>query len=983
MGVLARRIANARAQGVARTQGLARTQAQARKALGVDPIVAVRNFSGANYLQTPNAGGGEVGVATGFGNVLMFRLNRLPSALGVLRSSLGSSGWQQIINSNNTLSANYHNGSSFVASSTYQLNASDVGRIHILITRISPTPGLQKLYVDKYSAADITQSGYLNTATAPETLGAYSGGGTPSTSALEVIAELDFRGDPTNAQLDALLDTARTNGDLPLTFTGATVTHHRSAKLDLAKLIDQSMPSNGLTDNITGLSADGLKQPAGGNGLQIVKIDPSLDGRRSLGAQGFSDASHYKSAVGAGLQGSATGFTHAFRVRWDASPAGFQILACAANAAATATWFVRTNGTALTASVNATSTSAYTIAASDLGQWITVHIQYTGSVLRLFVRGAQIGADVAVAWPSVASTQMWVGDLPTAPFSSGSITAIAGGNYIASSAEIQQQVTDTDSTGRLVPVPNKDAHSWDWTADILASGVDAVPATVTDRVGTDNLTRIGPDITVGGKQGLKLLGVGSALTNGLQTVQGGGIQGSASALTVSMLYVPTAVCAGTVEVPAGKFIAAPAAGWNFLRQGTIGANGTLSIAVVSSGSGTTSNTPYAIQTADLGTLMHLALTYDGNNMRFYVNGALIDTKALVGTFAPASTPMVIGTRSDGNPCVNDQAFFAIGGGSYVATTAELLAQSTASRAAGQLVAIPGRTDERRYNYDQDATDQATSLPAKCIDRMGNADPLVRQGSGLTLAQRTERIYSWEGSPIEYGADAFTDTDYFGSAAGTFPGAAAGWWWCQPIVIESQSVTSKTRSIVGENGGPGWEIRTSGTNSLLLAVASDGGGVFRNSPSITISASDLGKLLLFFVVWDGAKLHTYAKRVENSTGTAMTGYTPANGSISTFFRMGRHTSSATLNADGIRALGGMGGNSIPSLAEIQAAHDAYLAFDDIVEIPGKTDYFQSMKLDVIANGGTLPATLTDRKGGKNLAKTGAPATVPMYARAASW
>jgi hypothetical protein len=114
---------------------------------------------------------------------------------------------------------------------------------------------------------------------------------------------------------------------------------------------------------------------------------------------------------------------------------------------------------------------------------------------------------------------------------------------------------------------------------------------------------------------------------------------------------------------------------------------------------------------------------------------------------------------------------------------------------------------------------------------------------------------------------------------------------------------------------------------------------------------------------------------------MTGFTPALAGDP--FRIGRHPFTAGQAASGIRILGCMGGAGVPSLAEVCAAHDALLALEDLVEIPGKTDYLVSIKQDVLANGGALPATLVNRKGAGGVTKSGAPQLAPIYARAAGW
>jgi hypothetical protein len=54
----------------------------------------------------------------------------------------------------------------------------------------------------------------------------------------------------------------------------------------------------------------------------------------------------------------------------------------------------------------------------------------------------------------------------------------------------------------------------------------------------------------------------------------------------------------------------------------------------------------AVHTAlPLGAWTHLATTYDGVNQRFYVNGALVATKAQTGSIAAGNQPLRIGGNS--------------------------------------------------------------------------------------------------------------------------------------------------------------------------------------------------------------------------------------------------------------------------------------------------------------------------------------------------
>jgi hypothetical protein len=627
-----------------------------------------------------------------------------------------------------------------------------------------------------------------------------------------------------------------------------------------------------------------------------------------------------------------------------------------------------------------------TITASELGVDIVVHGVHDGTFLRFYFNGVEIGSPVSITGYTAFASDMRVGRYPddASPLPSTNFISfgVAGGHYVPSAAEVAANAQAILATGRMQAIPGKTDHLYDCTADVLASGQEAVPATVLDRVGTDHLTRIGPDYAIGAVRGLRLLSNGPYPTNGLLTVPGGGIAGATSALTVSMLcsLLSPIVAAGGLEMIASKYVDA-GSGWDFRRTGTAGTLGNLVVAFGTPGGGNPSPPVYAVQAQDVGTLIHLAFTYNGSSQSFYVNGTLIGSTAIGGTYANPATPMLIGARGDagfGNQ--NTTLFVAIGGGAYVATQAELAAQATASIAAGQLVAIPGKTDQRRYNYAQDALEQNTPLPVFCVDRMGNADPLVRLGSGLTLAQRVERVWSYETSPILYGHAPVVDADHYATAAPpSFLLNAAGMFWLAMLVnVTSQAVANRARVFASTYNPSGALLQTGVTNTTMSFLATDAGGVNRTSPSIVIGTADVGKLQLVVGVHDGTNVRIYWKRAQQGSGTACSGFLPSANPL----YVGRDPR-LTFAADGMAIYGIAGGAGVPSLAEIQALHDACMATEDLVAIPGKTSMLCSYTRAARANGGVLPAQIPDLVGGNHLVRAGSPALATSYARAWGW
>jgi hypothetical protein len=175
------------------------------------------------------------------------------------------------------------------------------------------------------------------------------------------------------------------------------------------------------------------------------------------------------------------------------------------------------------------------------------------------------------------------------------------------------------------------------------------------------------------------------------------------------------------------------------------------------------------------------------------------------------------------------------------------------------------------------------------------------------------------------------------------------------------------------------LQTTLSNNFLSGVVANGVGTGISSPTVVINAADVGKLLHVSLVYDAAagKVRLYLRRIEQSTGTVIVGHTAATGALSLL----RHAA-GSLACPFVSVFGACMGASTPTLAEIQAEHDACMAAEDIVAIPGRTAWLVSVKQDAGA-GLVAPAQLTDRIGVAHLTKGGSPAIVAQYARAWGW
>lgn len=731
-----------------------------------------------------------------------------------------------------------------------------------------------------------------------------------------------------------------------------------------------------LTDTQTRATADALLRVGS---PQVRIIDPTIDGRRTLGAQGFNSANYLKSAAGAGLLGSAAGQWVAWygvidvltlangavlaeNLRITPTAQGWILQSSAAN-------YSQLSFTAVNAAGTGVSSSVYAAIAADVGVPMLLVGVNTGTAVRFYVKRAQVGSDVAIsgyAAPVAQPTTIGVRQDGTFPASNTRWFGTAGGDGVVPTlAEIQQLFDDVERTGRIQAIPGKTTRLWDPTTDTLASGVDAVPAVVLDRVGTDHLSRQGIAVQTDANS-IRAVGPYGA-ADGWQTAPGGGIQGQNAGfhavIDVWLTKIPTAI-----ECPLHCGNLAGSAGW------ILQAN---SAALRFGCPGSTLTSSYTLTGADLNKRTRIAINKTPTVIQLFVNGVQVGADVASTFVALANAVMGVG-QILGAQNFSSGYVECVAGGNVALSPANIATYCADLTQAPPT--IPGVT-LKRYVLEQDIAAVAGALPAKSVERISGGDDLVRLGSPLTLAQRTERVWSYETSPLAYGAGGFSDADYFETAGG-IAGSPAGCWIGALLRVDTQAVASNTRSMLAKSNGTvpsaGWDLRSSGTNTVLTFTGTDASNVGAVGPSAVVLPADVGKLLLLVGVWDAAaqRIRVYFKRAEVSTGVPRTGWTNSPASP---MRLGRHNS-PTIPTLGITVFGFAIGDAIPSLAEIQALHDACTASERMAAIPGKTGQLVDLTADIVGNGGAMPASLIDRIGAAPMTRVGAPATAPTYTRA---
>lgn len=400
-------------------------------------------------------------------------------------------------------------------------------------------------------------------------------------------------------------------------------------------------------------------------------------------------------------------------------------------------------------------------------------------------------------------------------------------------------------------------------------------------------------------------------------------------------------------------------------------NGTLALyTAITAGSASNAAT-YVMPSSLLDGKGHLLVaTYSGTTWRLFLDGVQVGSDA-VRAYVPGDL-MLLGYN------LNGSLFGAAGSDTYGLTPAEVAQMQVDWDRTGKVVLPAGRATGA-WDFTQDFA-PTESVTATVQDRVGS-DPLTRQGT-LALAQRTERAWSYETSPIAYSVTGGI-ADYYTTASAPIyqgtTGASGAFFVTALIRIATQAVGSATRLFASSLQTPttgGFYFQTLGTNSTLWFVPVSSAGSGTASPSFVISSSLVGKWIAVTGVFDaaGARIRQYVNRAEVGTGTAATGssYNPSAGPLNVL-----RDPRGALGSDGIEVIGLTWGGFVPTLAEVQAQHDAIMAAEDIVAIPGKSQSLASFKRD------KNNATVVDQLGGDHLSRVGTPALVSIYSRAFAW
>lgn len=710
-------------------------------------LYALSSFSGANYFATQPPPGGEVGVGTGTGAVVLAQLTAKASssAQRMLFTSrtAGAVGWGIETNGfRDTIKVAFCNGSGAISGPTWTFTASDVGKIFLFVGWLDGAL-VRGLCNRAEPNAGTTFTGTYSASTAPTSIGCLNGnGGFPETDGIAVLATLTFRGTPSLANLQALCDITRAKGDVPTPAEwNYGVTHRWSLKDALVGLpvVDGQTAPASLADTVTGATVDRMDRA----GAPVVKvIDTSVDGRKTYGAQGWSATTYLYKALHATSQ--TTGFHFVIRWRFDlggisstrmlldcsSGTTGFQVLVNGATISAAYAWLRTWNAVGTQVDTPTTVGMLQTAGAGDAGiVYLCGFFDPVSQKIEFYANKTRQGTGTACVGHSDGSAPLYVGGRPSGltPLGAQSIFDLSFGASPLTAGEISTMVDASEAAGTLVAIPGKTLARYVITSDVTENGGpdNGVPSTVRDRVGTDHLTRVG-GLQVGTGSGIAKFDTAHYIQSVGASAPGVGTGFYAECL---FDYVPAASLAETIFACSAD--QSYGTGFAFLQYfGTFGVFG-------------------GGQSIYGGALTpgpnHFALRYDGSVLRGYKNGAIVSTSASY-THTPSTSPVTFGIIRPSAP-INAASAAGIRGGAYgaaIPSDAEIAAAASAALSAGKLVGIAGKTS-KLWSLVDDVIVAGGKVPSLYAERIsgGAPDRLVLIGAPLQVAQRAERIWGWE------------------------------------------------------------------------------------------------------------------------------------------------------------------------------------------------------------------------------------------------
>lgn len=738
-----------------------------------------------------------------------------------------------------------------------------------------------------------------------------------------------------------------------------------------------------LEDTITRAAPDAFARQGS---PAVVTIDPSRDGLRALGVQGWNAANALEGPANSG-NFPTTGMYYVAIHRIDgANVSGTPFLMHGSLS-------IRGAGGYGNVAVAAAASTAGWNAAPYYGV-VAIHIAVnTGSVHRYYVDTGsgpqQIGTDVADVLPPSTGQALAIGRRTNIPAQNADNSswfgsawgAIPGGPTLA---QVTALCASIRASGHIQGIPSAMLHLWDPLIDMAAAG-EMVPTQVLDRIGTDHLNNVGVIVTTrGGARGVRLC-VSSPTTGGRVApyyrtlTSAGGIAGTASALHVSAKITVENQNAQNNHTLVSTFSTSPSNSGFILA---LNANNTSLIFAIYAGGATQSSAAYTVPANKVGAPLHVDGVFTGAAIQLFVDGVQIGSD-VAASYTPSTSATYVGVdaRDLAVTAAENVSIHAVSGGNTVITSGEIAARYAASVAAGSLQQVAGKT-QRHWPIETDAA--SGQVPGVSAERTGAGDPLMLVGAPLQLAQRTERGWGYETSPVFQGATGFANGAYFAGSQGLCVGDQNGFFELWAFVLWP-TLTSTSRVIASARDDVayyGCQIYTTGANGMLICTCGTTAGNDVSTSPNAVASHELGKIMIagFTVNPAAGQLQGFARRTSLVSGGFTGGaYYRPKPSLS---RMVGRRSVDSYPAQDITILGGWYGQGILTLAEYQAIYDDFFATERVQRVIPQVTNAWDIRASAMPNGGIIPAQIPDLVGSVPLATYGTLSLQSIYSRAAA-
>ncbi len=378
-------------------------------------------------------------------------------------------------------------------------------------------------------------------------------------------------------------------------------------------------------------------------------------------------------------------------------------------------------------------------------------------------------------------------------------------------------------------------------------------------------------------------------------------------------------------------------------------------------SGVTTPAVPALMTAFVpGSLLHLALVFTGNEVQYFVNGALVSRAVFTSTFQNYSSggggSMWIGQHQNGNSNGSDTVF-GVAGGHYVPNEAEMRLCAQAALTSNRIQSIPGKT-EHLWDLHLDVVESGdTTMPPQWSrDRIGNHNFWCHRPIRLRQLHFTSMPYLDEGLCINL-ASGNLPVSVVTPPTGGIKGSTSGFWVSFLFIYNYTGTTQGFGGCLSTDyKGWGHTLYASPVHTTSFSL---GAGIgWTATPSVTLnpyiagSPTTPGTPYHLTLVYDGTKATIYLNGVSGGSTNVAYVSTVNRGTMLL-------QNSAWAGGSNSPQLGMAGGDFIPTEAEILAASTASIAARKIQPIANKTEHLWSYVDDRAEAGNKVPSHLKDR------------------------